>query len=80
MTKSTSARKPVYYANRISIVFMVIGVAGIVLGAITRDNAPIPLIAVMVLIGVVGIIIYFISKALWSGMDVADAIKERKNK
>ena len=72
-------RKIIYYINKIALPLMLVGVAGIVIGAITRDNAPIALIAVMFVIGIIGVIVHFVTRAVWGGMDIADGIKRRKN-
>jgi hypothetical protein len=79
MQEPSNARMIVYYINKVSIALMVIGILAIVIGAVTRDSAPIGLIAVMFVIGIIGLILYFVTRAIWNGMDVADAVKKRKN-
>jgi accessory gene regulator protein AgrB len=80
MQKPSNTRMIVYYINKASIVCMVIGLLAIVIGAVTRDNAPIGLIAVMLGIAIIGLVLYFITRAIWNGMDVADAVKKRRSK
>jgi hypothetical protein len=74
---TSPARKLVYHVNKFSWALMATGVCGIVIGAITRDNAPIALIAFMFIPGIVGVAIRLISYIVWRGMDVADTLKKK---
>jgi uncharacterized membrane protein len=77
MQEPSKARKIVYYVNKFSWALMATGVGGIVIGAITRDNAPLALIAFMFILGIVGMGVRLISYIVWRGMDVADALKKK---
>ena len=78
MTEPSNRDRVLFALHRGSMVLAVLGVIGIAIGAITRDNAPIPLIAVLVLIGVVGLIGLLATEGIYNAIRIISALLARR--